>query len=82
MASKTALITSDNSSLKEVAGPGSILIQDNSSDSIGRALMNFWKDENSRQQATELNFNFAQQFQDAVIARQWHDTYRELLGHD
>lgn len=81
MASKTALISSNNSALKEVAGPGSILLKENGLPELKEALKVFWSDEDFRAQAILKNSNFVQQFRDQVIAEQWFQTYSDLLGH-
>ena len=82
MACGTALISSKNSALKEVAGPGSILLKSNEQESLQKALRTFWDDEEYRSNAIHRNANFVRQFQDEVIAQQWFDTYRELGGYD
>lgn len=82
MASGTALISSKNSALKEVAGPGSILLKENDQASLQNALLKFWNNEEYRLNAIQRNANFVKQFQDEVIAQQWYDTYCELGGYD
>lgn len=82
MACGTALISSANSALQEVAGPGSILVKKNEVADLRQALRKFWDDADYREKAIAKNLNFVQQFRDSVIAEQWLDTYRELLGHD
>ncbi len=82
MVSGTALISSTNSALKEVAGPGSILVEENEVDHLRQALRRFWDDDALREEAIAKNLNFAEQFRDSILAAQWMDTYRELLGHD
>jgi glycosyltransferase involved in cell wall biosynthesis len=78
MISKTALITANNSALKEVAGPGSILLDEISIDTIAVAIQRFWEDEPMRSKAVDINFTFAQQFSHQNIAQQWMDTYQQL----
>lgn len=80
MASKTPLITANNSSLKEVAGPGSILIDAPEVEQIKVALAEFWGREERQKQAVEKNFKFARQFHTEVVAHQWQSTYQEILG--
>lgn len=82
MACNTALISSANSALKEVAGPGTLLVKENTPEQLGTAIRKFWEDEDLRQKSIKQNRNFVAQFKDQVIARQWMDTYRELAGHD
>lgn len=82
MACGTALISSANSALQEVAGPGSILVKKNEVAELQTAIRKFWDDPEYRDKAIRKNLNFVQQFRDSVIAEQWLDTYRDLLGHD
>ncbi|PTM04620.1 MAG: glycosyl transferase family 1 [Bacteroidetes bacterium] len=78
MLSKTALITANNSALKEVAGPGSILLDEINSENIAAAIQQFWENEEKRQKAIAINFTFAQQFSHQNIALQWMETYQQL----
>jgi glycosyltransferase involved in cell wall biosynthesis len=78
MISKTALITANNSALKEVAGPGSVLLDEINIDTIAAAIQHFWEDETKRSKAIGVNFTFAQQFSHQNIAQQWIDTYQQL----
>ncbi len=78
MISKTALISADNSALKEVAGPGAILLDELNVSSLATAISHFWQNEEKRQEAISLNFTFAQQFSHKNIAQQWMQTYQQL----
>lgn len=78
MLSKTAIVSANNSALKEVAGPGSILIDKISPESIAKAIARFWKDEEKRKNALARNYTFAQQFSQQNIAMQWMETYQQL----
>ena len=78
---KTALITANNSALKEVAGPGSILLDEINSENIAKAIQQFWENNEKRQKAIDINFTFAQQFSHENIALQWIETY-EQLAHE
>ncbi len=80
MFSKTALITANNSALKEVAGPGSYLVNSINVEELKRALLHFWNS-NRREKAIEQNYNFVQQFHPEVIATQWMQTYQDLKAH-
>ncbi len=82
MASGTALISSQNSALQEVAGPGSILLKENNLVNLKNAIRKFWDEDTYRINAINRNRNFVEQFRDEVIASQWYDTYRELAGYD
>lgn len=78
MISKTALITANNSALKEVAGPGSILLDELNVESLSKSISHFWENEETRQRAIDKNFTFAQQFSHENIAQQWIETYQQL----
>jgi glycosyltransferase involved in cell wall biosynthesis len=82
MASRVPLITGFNSALKEVAGPGSILVKDlNTSSELASALEKLWQEEGAlRKQRIDRNWNYAQQFRDEVLSNQWIDTYQNLLA--
>lgn len=80
MFSKTALITANNSALKEVAGPGSYLVDDITIESLKHGLNYFW-DGDKREKAVKQNYNFVQQFHPKIIAKQWMQTYQDLKAH-
>lgn len=82
LASKCPVITGNNSALKEVAGPGSMLIDVENQGELENAIAHFWKNEDARASAAEIGFVFAQQFRDEALAQQWFATYRKVLGHD
>lgn len=81
MASKTALISSKNSALLEVAGPGSQLLEKNEVADLRKAIRLFWNDEAYRQESIAKNSNYVAQFKDEVIAQQWFDTYQKIIGN-
>jgi len=78
MLSKTALISANNSALKEVAGPGSILLDELNANTIAQSIEHFWLNEDKRLKAIDINFTFAQQFSHQNIAQQWMATYQQL----
>lgn len=82
LASKCPVITGNNSALKEVAGPGSILIDVASQPELHNALESFWNNEDRRLSAAEKGYEFAQQFRDEALAHQWFNTYNKALGND
>jgi glycosyltransferase involved in cell wall biosynthesis len=81
MACETALITAKNSALQEVAGPGSILVEEITSDTLSSAILRFWGNENLRKESILQNRNFVHKFKPQTIAQQWLETYQELLGN-
>lgn len=81
MASKTAVVSAKNSALKEVAGPGSQLLPNIEIPELRKAIRLFWNNEAYRLECIAKNSNYVEQFKDAIIARQWHDTYQKILGH-
>lgn len=81
LASKCPVITGNNSALKEVAGPGSILIDVESEQELQKALQSFWDNDQLRASAAEKGHAFAQQFRDEALARQWFNTYEKALGN-
>jgi glycosyltransferase involved in cell wall biosynthesis len=80
LASGTPVITGNNSALREIAGPGATLVNSASAADIKKALEAFWNDEKLRQTAIERGTNFAEQFKDSVLAKQWLRTYQNALG--
>ena len=80
LASGTPVITGNNSALREVAGPASTLINVESSADLSKAIMALWNNEELRHNNSEKGLNFAQQFTDGVLAKQWLNTYKNVLG--
>ena len=80
MISKTPVITSNTSSLPEVAGPAGKLVTPENQDEITAALQEVWSDESLRQQMAETGFTFAQNFKDEAIAKQWNHVYQSLIS--
>jgi glycosyltransferase involved in cell wall biosynthesis len=80
LASGTPVITGNNSALREVAGPGASLVNVESTKDISKALNSLWQNETLRQKAAEKGTNFAEQFKDSVLAKQWISTYQNVLG--
>ncbi len=76
--SKTPVITSQSSSLPEVAGPGSILIDPEDQQDITAALKKVWDSESLRTEMAKTGYAFAQNFTDESIARNWMRVYESL----
>lgn len=80
MASKTPVITSNKSSLPEVAGPEGILVDPQNQSEIQNAIQMVWESEGLRNKMRKNSYKFASdKFKDDVIAKQWHDLYQSLL---
>ena len=81
MACGTPVITSDASSLPEVAADGSaVLLSPHDEAAWASALIDALTDELARQRLIEAGFARAQQFTWGAAARQLVDLYQELLG--
>jgi len=79
LVSKTPVITSNTSSLPEVAGPSSLLVDPKSQEDLTTAIDRVWRSEELQKQMMESGYTFAQHFKDDVIARQWHNLYTSLV---
>ena len=79
LVSQIPVITSNTSSLPEVAGPGSILIDPQSALSISNAIQQLWDDEEKSKECVQNSLNFIEQFKDQKLAAQWEQTYLSLL---
>ncbi len=78
LVSKTPVITSNNSSLPEVAGPSSILVNPEDQQEITAALKKVWDDEDLRKTMAETGYEFAQNFSDESIAKTWMRLYQSM----
>lgn len=78
--SKTPVITSNSSSLPEVAGPSGKLVTPENQQEITEALQTVWSDAALRKEMAESGFTFAQGFKDDAIAQQWNRVYQSLLS--
>ena len=74
------VITSNRSSLPEVAGPGSILIDPDDSTMLAEAMQNLWGSEELRTECVKNSSTFIQQFRDEHLVEQWNNTYLSLLS--
>lgn len=77
-ASKTAVLTSHLSSLPEVAGPGSILINPHDPDDLKNALQKLWDSPKSLTKAIQNNYDHALNYSDPILAQLWNQTYHQL----
>lgn len=78
--SKTPVITSNTSSLPEVAGPSSRLVNPTKQDEISGTLQHVWEDETLRMEMAETGYTFAQKFGDKAIAQKWETLYQSLMS--
>lgn len=78
--SQTPVITSKESCFSEAGGPDSIYIDPKDYTAIEQAIRKVLEDENLRRQMKARGLVYAQQFNDDVIAKTIHDTYKELLS--
>ena len=76
----TPVITSDKSSLPEVAGPDSILVDPQSESEILNAIRMVWESEGLQKKMKENSIKFAEEnFKDEVLSTQWQNIYSSLL---
>lgn len=76
--SKTPVITSNLSSLPEVAGPSSILVNPEDQQAISERMDRVWQSDSLRKEMAESGFSFAQNFKDEKMAANWHRLYHSL----
>lgn len=76
--SRTPVITSKVSSLPEVAGPKSLLVDPTSLDEITEALQQVWESQEMQKNMAESGYSFAHNFSDEQIAKNWMRLYESL----
>lgn len=76
--SKTPVITSNTSSLPEVAGPSSVLVNPEDQNGITSSLQRVWDSAELRQTMAEAGYTFAGNFSDEAIAANWMRMYESL----
>jgi len=77
--SETVVITSNTSCLPEAGGPDSVYVNPENVEDI-RAKINFlWDNESERKRRAEKGLQFAQKFNDEVIAEEVMKVYRSLV---
>ncbi len=79
LVSKTPVITSNISSLPEVAGPASLLIDPDSLEELTQAIDRVWGSEDLQKQMSISGYTFAQHFKDDKIASHWQNLYSSLI---
>ena len=77
--SKTAVLTSNISSLPEAAGPGAFYADPNQAESISEGIQKILSDSAYRQQLIEDGYAHAQKFNAADLTGQMMNVYRRLL---
>lgn len=80
LAGGTPVITADNSALPEVAGPGGLLLDEVTAETLIEALQLLWRKPEKRAALAAAGRGHVQQFTDAVLARQWQGLYQEMLA--
>jgi len=78
LASGTPVITSSQSSLPEVGGPGAWQLPEVDSKHLNEALEALWQQTEQREELALAGKNYVQQFQDNVLAEQWMKIYKDL----
>lgn len=76
--SYTPVITSNISSLPEAGGPNSLYINPKNIDDIGAKIKFLWNNESERKRISEKGLEYAQKFQDEVIAHQIMEVYKNV----
>lgn len=77
--SGTPVITSNQSSLPEAAGPGSILVDPNDFEELGAQIAQVLADRNLRETMISEGLEHVQQFKGEVVSQKVMDTYLELV---
>ncbi len=78
--SKVAVITSEGSCLSEAGGDGAYYINPYNVDDLREVIQELWVDENRRNQLIAKGTLNVERFRSEVIAQQYIDLYKELLG--
>ena len=76
--SGTPVITSVGSCFAEAGGDGALYINPSKSSEIAEAILKIKTDETLRNALILRGANFVQKFHEKHIAKQWHNTYRQL----
>lgn len=79
LASGTPVITSSQSSLPEVGGPGAWQLPKVDLQHLNEALEALWHQAKRREELVLAGQNYIQQFQDSVLAEQWMKIYLDLV---
>lgn len=74
------VITSDRSSLPEVAGDGAMLVDPESVEAIRAAVVRLLSESELRQDLIQRGFENVKRFRPEEIARQYAEIYREIAG--
>lgn len=80
MACGTPVITSDSSSMPEIAGDAAILVDPNDVESMADAMLNLTQDDAMRNQHIEKGMLRAKEFSWSTMAEKVHAIYQEILG--
>ena len=77
--SKTPVITSKKGCFSEAGGPHSVYVTPTDSREIAFHIRQLLSDKNLRNSITEKGFEYAQRFNDDVIAKEVHQIYQSLV---
>ncbi len=77
--SGTPVITSNNSSLPEVAGPSSILVNTQKPAELTKQIERVWQSKALQKELTRASLIFAENFADKKIAEHWNRLYQSLI---
>lgn len=77
--SKTPVITTNSGVFPEAGGPNSMYINPNDAEELKEKIALLLNDKTMRDEMTEKGFEFAQRFNDEVIAKEITQCYKELL---
>jgi glycosyltransferase involved in cell wall biosynthesis len=76
--SETVVITSNTSCLPEAGGPDSVYVNPDNVDDIKAKILFLWDNESERKRRVEKGLQFAQKFNDDVIAKDLMKVYEGL----
>ncbi|MGS0748786.1 glycosyltransferase family 4 protein [Halpernia sp. GG3] len=77
--SKTAVITSNTSSLPEAAGENSLYVNPENIEDLKSKILFLWSNKSERNRLEEKGFDFVQKFIDEKIAKNLINVYEEVL---
>lgn len=77
--SGTPVVTSNTSSLPEAGGNAALYIDPKNPLDLRSKILYLWENESERKRRAELGFQYAQKFNDEVIAKELMKVYEEVL---
>ena len=76
---KTPVLTGNNSSLPEAAGPGGLLVDVKDKDALTDGLRRLLEDVDLRKTLADKGFQHVQKFHSGPIIKQWTNLYQEMV---